>query len=150
MDLKNEKIAIGSDHAGYALKKDIIKHLEELGVPYIELGCMDGTSCDYPLVAREVCAKITDGTVKRAILICGTGIGISIAANKVKGIRAALCTDAYTAKYTRLHNDANVLCMGGRTTGVEIALAITESFLKGKFEGGRHARRVEKIMALEK
>ena len=111
MDIRKEKIAIGSDHAGYALKKEIIKHLDDLGVPYIELGCMDGTSCDYPLVAREVCAKITDGTVKQAILICGTGIGISIAANKVKGIRAALCTDAYTAKYTRLHNDANVLCM---------------------------------------
>lgn len=145
MDFKNETIAIGSDHAGFALKKDVMKHLDDIGVSYIELGCMDGSSCDYPLVAKEVCAKITDGTVKRAILICGTGIGISIAANKVKGIRAALCTDAYTAKYTRLHNDANVLCMGGRVTGSGVAEEMVDVFLETDFEGGRHQRRVDLI-----
>ena len=145
MVIRKDKIAIGSDHAGYALKKEIIKHLDDLGVTYIELGCMDGTSCDYPLVAREACAKITDGAVKQAILICGTGIGISIAANKVKGIRAALCTDAYTAKYTRLHNDANVLCMGGRVTGAGVAEEMVDVFLSTDFEGGRHQRRVDLI-----
>ena len=106
------KIAIGSDHAGYGLKCEVIKHLKEQNIDFIEMGCMDGTSCDYPVVAKEVCDKVVDGTVDRAVLICGTGIGISMAANKVKGIRAALCTDAYMAKYTRLHNDANVLCLG--------------------------------------
>lgn len=145
MDIQGEVIAIGSDHAGYELKNAVIKHLDDIGVKYINLGCLDGSSCDYPVVAREVCAKITDGTVKLAILVCGTGIGISIAANKINGIRAAVCTDAYTAKYTRLHNDANVLCLGGRVTGTGVAEEMVDIFLSTDFEGGRHERRVSLI-----
>lgn len=143
-------IAIGSDHAGYALKKDIIAWFKEKNISFEEYGCMDGESCDYPDVAAETCSAVTDGRAEKAVLICGTGIGISMAANKVKGIRAALCTDSYTAKYTRLHNDANVLCMGGRVTGSGVAEEIVETFLNTDFEGGRHQRRVDKIMDIEK
>ena len=143
-------IVIGSDHAGFELKCEIIKFLKEKNIDFIELGCMDGSRCDYPLVAKEVCEKIVDGSADKAILICGTGIGISIAANKIKGIRAALCTNEYMAKYTRLHNDANVLCMGGRVIGAGVAAEITETFLNTEFEGGRHQRRVDQITEIEK
>ena len=141
-------IAIGSDHAGYALKCEIIKHLEEKGVQYIDCGC-NGESVDYPDLAEKTCAKVVSGEADKGILICGTGVGISISANKIKGIRAALCGDWYSAKYTRLHNDANVLCMGGRVIGAGLAAEITDIFLETEFEGGRHARRVDKIMKLE-
>ena len=141
-------IAIGSDHAGYALKCEIIKHLEEKGVQYIDCGC-NGESVDYPDIAEKTCAKVVSGEADKGILICGTGVGISISANKIKGIRAALCGDWYSAKYTRLHNDANVLCMGGRVIGAGLAAEITDMFLETEFEGGRHARRVDKIMKLE-
>lgn len=141
-------IAIGSDHAGYALKCEIIKHLEEKGIEFVDCGC-DGESVDYPDIAEKTCQKITSGECDKGILICGTGVGISISANKVKGIRAALCGDWYSAKYTRLHNDANVLCMGGRVIGAGLACEITDIFLETEFEGGRHARRVDKIMKLE-
>ena len=141
-------IAIGSDHAGYGLKCEIIKHLEEKGVEFVDCGC-NGESVDYPDIAEKTCAKVTSGEAEKAILICGTGVGISISANKIKGIRAALCGDSYSAKYTRLHNDANVLCMGGRVIGAGLAAEITDIFLETEFEGGRHARRVEKIMKLE-
>ena len=139
-------IAIGSDHAGYALKCEMIKHLEEKGVEFIDCGC-NGESVDYPDIAEKTCEKVTSGEADKAILICGTGVGISISANKIKGIRAALCW--YSAKYTRLHNDANVLCMGGRVIGAGLAAEIVDVFLDTEFEGGRHARRVEKIMKLE-
>ena len=142
-------IAIGSDHAGFALKQEIIAHLREKGIEILEMGCMDGTSCDYPQVAKEVCNEITSGRAELAILVCGTGLGISIAANKCKGIRAAVCTDCYMAKYTRLHNDANVLCLGGRVIGGGLACEITDTFLATSFEGGRHQRRVDQITALE-
>ncbi|MBS6585440.1 MAG: ribose 5-phosphate isomerase B [Eubacterium sp.] len=141
-------IAIGSDHAGYALKCEMIKHLEEKGVEFIDCGC-NGESVDYPDIAEKTCEKVTSGEADKAILICGTGVGISISANKIKGIRAALCGDWYSAKYTRLHNDANVLCMGGRVIGAGLAAEIVDVFLDTEFEGGRHARRVEKIMKLE-
>lgn len=141
-------IAIGSDHAGYALKCEIIKFLEENGVEYNDCGC-NGESVDYPDIAEKTCAEVVAGRADKAILICGTGVGISISANKIKGIRAALCGDWYSAKYTRLHNDANVLCMGGRVIGAGLACEITDVFLSTEFEGGRHARRVEKIMKLE-
>ena len=141
-------IAIGSDHAGYGLKCEIIKHLAEKGVEFIDCGC-NGESVDYPDIAEATCAKVTSGEADKAILICGTGVGISISANKIKGIRAALCGDWYSAKYTRLHNDANVLCMGGRVIGAGPAAEITDIFLDTEFEGGRHARRVDKIMKLE-
>ena len=141
-------IAIGSDHAGYALKCEMIKHLEEKGVEFIDCGC-NGESVDYPDIAEKTCEKVTSGEADKAILICGTGVGISISANKIKGIRAALCGDWYSAKYTRLHNDANVLCMGGRVIGAGLAAEIVDVFLDTEFEGGRHERRVNKIMALE-
>lgn len=142
-------IAIGSDHAGYSLKKEVIAWLNENNIPFSEFGCMNGESCDYPLVAEEVCSRIKNGEAELGILICGTGIGISMAANKVKGIRAALCTDSYMAKYTRLHNDANVLCMGGRVIGAGVAAEIVETFLNTSFEGGRHQRRVDQITSIE-
>ncbi|MGN0675578.1 MAG: ribose 5-phosphate isomerase B [Oscillospiraceae bacterium] len=143
-------IAIGSDHGGYLLKGEVIAWLKENNIPYLEFGCTDGTSCDYPLVAQEVCDRVVNGSVDCAILICGTGIGISIAANKINGIRAALCTDTYMAKYTRLHNNANVLCMGGRVIGPGAAIEIVDTFLHTGFEGGRHQRRVDQIADLEK
>lgn len=142
-------IAIGSDHAGYSLKKEVIAWLNENNMPFVEFGCMNGESCDYPLVAEEVCSRIVNGEAEFGILICGTGIGISMAANKVKDIRAALCTDSYMAKYTRLHNDANVLCMGGRVIGAGVAAEIVETFLNTNFEGGRHQRRVDQITDIE-
>ena len=141
-------LAIGSDHAGYSLKCEVIKFLDELGENYIDCGC-DGERSDYPDIAEKVCGKITSGECEKGILICGTGIGISMSANKIKGIRAALCQDYYTANYTRLHNDANVLCMGGRVIGAGTAEEIVRVFLSTEFEGGRHATRVEKIMKLE-
>lgn len=142
-------IAVGSDHAGFALKQEIVRHLKEKGEEVKEMGCMDGSSCDYPMVAKEVCAEVTEGRAELAILVCGTGLGISIAANKCKGIRAAVCTDCYMAKYTRLHNDANVLCMGGRVIGAGLACEITDVFLSTDFEGGRHQRRVDQITSIE-
>lgn len=141
-------IAIGSDHAGYALKCEVIKHLEETGMQFTDCGC-SGESVDYPDIAEKTCTEVTSGRADKAILICGTGVGISMSANKIKGIRAALCGDWYSAKYTRLHNDANVLCMGGRVIGAGLACEIVDIFLGTEFEGGRHARRVEKIMKLE-
>lgn len=143
-------IAIGSDHAGYALKKDITAWLNEKNIPYMDFGCMDGERYDYPKAAAEVCDKIVSGSADKGILICGTGIGISMAANKINGIRAALCTDTYMAKYTRLHNDANVLCMGGRVIGAGVAEEIVETFLNTSFEGGRHQDRIDMISELEK
>ncbi|MBQ8786907.1 MAG: ribose 5-phosphate isomerase B [Oscillospiraceae bacterium] len=142
-------IAIGSDHGGYELKGEVIAWLKENNYEYMEFGCMDGNSIDYPNVAEEVCAKVLDGTAEYAILICGTGIGISMAANKINGIRAALCTDTYMAKYTRLHNNANALCMGGRVLGAGAALEIVDTFLHTGFEGGRHQRRIDILTDIE-
>lgn len=143
-------IAIGSDHAGYDLKVQVMAHLDEKGVKYHDFGCYDGEPIDYPVVARDACEKVVKGEFEFAILICGTGIGISMAANKVSGIRAAVCSDYFTAKYTRLHNDANVLCMGGRVIGAGVASEIVDVFLNTEFEGGRHQRRVSLIMDIEK
>ena len=142
-------IAIGSDHGGYELKGEVIAWLKENNYEYMEFGCMDGNSIDYPNVAEEVCAKVLDGTAEYAILICGTGIGISMAANKINGVRAALCTDTYMAKYTRLHNNANALCMGGRVLGAGAALEIVDTFLHTGFEGGRHQRRIDILTDIE-
>lgn len=143
-------IAIGSDHGGFSLKQEIINYFKEQNIDYLDMGCMDGTSIDYPLVAKEVCDTVLSKKADYGILICGTGIGISISANKIKGIRAALCTDTYMAKYTRLHNNANVLCMGGRVIGPGAACEIVDAFLNNSFEGGRHQRRIDQITELEK
>ena len=142
-------IAIGSDHGGYELKNHIIKHLEEKGIELNDVGCFSEDSVDYPDIAEKVCAEINEGRAERGILICGTGIGISIAANKIKGIRAALCSDVYSAKMCRQHNNANVVCLGGRVTGRELAFMIVDTYLNEQFEGGRHQKRIDKIHALE-
>ncbi len=141
-------IAIGCDHGGYELKTALIKHLQERNIGFVDLGC-DGETVDYPDIAVKVCEKVTGGECDKGILVCGTGIGMSMAANKVKGIRAAVCGDCYSARFTRLHNNANVLCMGARVIGAGLAAQITDEFLDTDFEGGRHERRVEKIMKLE-
>lgn len=142
-------IAIGSDHGGYALKQEIMAYLDGEHIAYQDFGCYSEASCDYPDVAKEVCAAVNSKVCEKGILICGTGIGISMAANKIRGIRAALCSDYYAAKYTRLHNDANVICLGGRTIGPGSACELVKVFLETPFEGGRHQRRVDKVMALE-
>jgi ribose 5-phosphate isomerase B len=144
-------IHIGSDHAGFHLKKEIIKFLESQGLDIKEYGCMDAESLDYPLAAEETCtALMADETGDAcAILVCGTGIGISMAANKIKGVRAAVVTDSFTARMAKLHNDANVICLGERVTGAGVALSAVSKFLETEFEGGRHARRVSQIMDLE-
>ncbi len=143
-------VAIGSDHGGFELKEAVKDYLKKESVDFIDMGCFDKNSVDYPDIAKVTCDKILCGECDKGILICGTGIGISIAANKIDGIRAALCHSEYDAKMTRAHNNSNVLCMGGRTTGPEIAFAMVKNFLEGEFEGGRHQNRVDKIMALEK
>ena len=142
-------IAIGSDHGGFQLKKELIAHLEEQGIAYKDFGCYDEKSVDYPDIALAVGKAINDGECEKGVLVCGTGIGISMAANKIKGIRAALYHDYFSAKYTRLHNDANVICFGGRVIGPGLACELLDIFLVTEFEGGRHARRVEKVMEIE-
>ena len=139
-------IALGSDQAGYELKQEIKKHLEERGLSYKDYGSYDPEPVDYPVYGKKVGRAGADGECDRGILICGTGIGISIAANKVKGIRATLCTDCFCAEATRLHNDANILAMGGRVVGPGLALKIVDTFLDTPFSGDeRHIRRIEMI-----
>ncbi|MCC8091287.1 MAG: ribose 5-phosphate isomerase B [Oscillospiraceae bacterium] len=142
-------IAIGSDHGGFALKQTVMQHLSALGLEYKDYGTYTEESCDYPIYAEAVARAVTSGVAEKGILICGTGIGVSIAANKVQGIRAALCGDCYSAEYTRRHNDANVLALGARVTGAGLAEKIVDTFLQTGFEGGRHARRVALISDLE-
>ena len=143
------KIMIGSDHGGFELKQEIIAHLIERGDEPVDVGCYEPVSCDYPDIAKAGCALIQNGECERGILICGTGVGISLAANKCRGIRAACCSDTYTARFTRMHNDANVICFGGRVVAGGLACDIVDAYLDCEFEGGRHQRRVDKIMALE-
>ncbi len=141
-------IAIGCDHGGFELKCAVMNHLLNKKIEYVDCGC-EGERCDYPDIAEAVCKKVTSGECELAILVCGTGIGMSIAANKIKGIRAAVCSDWYSAKYTRLHNNANVLCLGGRVLGAGLALELVDVFLETEFEGGRHSDRIDKISKLE-
>lgn len=143
------KVAIASDHGGYQHKEAIKNHLDELGIEYKDFGTHSPDSVDYPDYARPVSEAVTSGEYDRGILICGTGIGMSIAANKVKGIRCALVHDVFTAQVTRQHNDSNVLAMGQRVIGEGLALLIVETWLKGEFEGGRHQARIDKIKMLE-
>ena len=142
-------IGIGNDHGGYELKMHIKKLLESKGIEVKDFGVHTTESVDYPDIAIPVCESVVSGECECAILVCGTGIGMSIAANKIKGIRAAHVTDSFSARMTKMHNNANVICLGGRITGPEIASDIIEAYLNAKFEGGRHAKRVEKVMALE-
>lgn len=136
-------IVIGSDHAGYALKEKLKAHLTETGVPFVDVGTDSTASCHYPVFAKKVCEKIQRGECEKGILVCGTGIGMSMAANKQKGIRAAVCGDCFSAKYTRLHNNANVLCLGARVVGEGLAEEITDLFLQTGFEGGKHQIRLD-------
>jgi len=139
-------IGIGSDHGGYALKQEIISYLDQEGLAYHDYGTYDGKSCDYPDYGHLVAHAVADGTCDRGILICGTGIGISISANKVPGIRAALCGDCFSAEMARLHNDANIVALGARTLGPGLALKIVDIFLHTEFSGEeRHLRRIRKI-----
>ena len=139
-------IAIGSDHGGYALKKALMAHLDKRGLEYKDFGTYSEASCDYPVYAKAVAQAVADGECERGILICGTGIGVSITANKVPGIRAALCGDCFSAEVTREHNDANVLCMGARVVGEGLALKIADIFLDTPFSNDeRHIRRISQI-----
>ncbi len=142
-------IAIGSDHGGYLLKEEIKKHLEEKGYEVKDFGTDSTASCDYPVYAEKVCRAIQSGECEKGILVCGTGIGMSMCANKCKGIRAAVCGDHFSAEFTRKHNNANVLCLGARVIGAGVAMQLVDIFLTTEYEGGRHEKRVEMMMQLE-
>lgn len=145
----DKPIAIGCDHAGVEFKNTLIAYLKENGETVIDCGCYDNNSVDYPDIAESVCQKINDNECFAGVLICGTGIGISMSANKIKGIRAALCHDYFSAKNTRLHNDANVICFGARVIGTGLATELLDVFLSTEFEGGRHSIRIDKLMDLQ-
>ncbi|MDP4117752.1 MAG: ribose 5-phosphate isomerase B [Bacillota bacterium] len=145
----NKIVAIGCDHGGYELKIKMVKMLTDMNYDVVDCGCYDTGSVDYPDIAKTLCKKITEGECEQGILICGTGIGMSIAANKVCGIRCAHCTDTYSATMAKEHNNANVIALGARITGDELAFCIVKSYLSASFAGGRHENRVSKITALE-
>lgn len=139
-------IALGNDHGGYGLKQEVIKYLEAQGLEYKDYGCYSEESCDYPVYAKAVAGAVAAGECERGILICGTGIGMSIAANKVPGIRAAVCHDCFSAQATREHNDANILAMGARVIGSGLAVKIVDIFLNTAFSGDeRHIRRIQML-----
>ena len=142
-------IALGCDHGGFQLKQAVMKHLDELGLEYKDYGTYNEESCDYPVYGEAVANAIVKGECDRGIIICGTGIGISIAANKVDGIRAALCSDCFSAQMCREHNNAQILAMGARVLGQGLALKIVDTFLTTEFAGGRHERRVNRLMEIE-
>ena len=139
-----EKVIIGSDHGGFHLKNALIGHLKTSGYEVEDAGCYSEEACDYPVIAKAVANKVLKACC-RGILICGTGIGMSIAANRYKGIRASHCTDTFSARMTRMHNDSNILCLGERITGQGLALDIVDVWLNTKFEGGRHKNRIDLI-----
>lgn len=142
-------VVVGSDHGGFALKEVLSAYLKEKGLEVIDVGCYDTASVDYPDIAEKACREVTEGRCDWGILVCGTGIGISIAANKVKGIRCALVSEAYSAEMTKRHNNANMIALGGRVTGPDLAKNIVDAYINAEFEGGRHEMRVNKISALE-
>ena len=143
------KLAIGCDHGGIDLKLEIVKHLEERGIEIVDFGIKEYQSVNYPEIALPLAKAVAAGECERGILVCGTGIGMSMAANKVKGIRAAVCSDHFSAKFTRLHNDANILCLGGRVIGPGVANEMVDLFIDTEYEGGRHATRVQMIADIE-
>ena len=142
-------IALGSDHAGYRLKNEIIDHLNAKRIAYKDYGTHNGERCDSADIARDPLRAVQSGEAKQAILICGTGIGMSIIANKHKGIRAAVCTNVFAARHTRLHNNANTMCLGARVTGTGLALELVDVFLGTGFLGGRYQQRLDKLQAIE-
>lgn len=143
------KIALGCDHGGLEHKNAIGEFLKEAGHEVVDFGIYEQVSVDYPDIAKKVCESIIKGETERGILVCGTGIGMSIAANKYKGIRAAACSEHFSAKYTRLHNNSNILCLGGRVVGVGTAIELADLFVNTEFEGGRHQNRIDKIAEIE-
>lgn len=145
----NKPIALAADHGGYELKEAVKQHLTERGLEFVDFGTNSTASVDYPDMAVPACDAVVSGQCGLALLFCGTGVGISMAANKIKGIRACCCSDAFSAEYTRRHNDANALCMGGRVVGPGLACTLVDVFLDTEFEGGRHQKRIDKVMALE-
>lgn len=147
--MEKKKIVLASDHAGFYLKNALVKLFTEAGYSVIDDGADSEASCDYPVYAEKLCRTLLDGKADLGILCCGTGIGMSMAANKVKGIRAACCSDIFSAKFTRLHNDANVLCLGARVVGEGLAWELAETFVNTPFEGGKHARRIGLIKEIE-
>jgi len=144
------KIALGSDHGGFGLKKEIIEYLEKKNIEVTDFGTHTEESCDYPDYALKVAEQVAEGNFEFGIIVCGTGIGVSIVANKVPGIRAALCGDTFSAHATRQHNNANILTLGARVVGAGLALDIVEVFITAKFEGDRHQKRIDKITEIEK
>ena len=142
-------IALGNDHAGLELKNHVKAHLDERGIEYKDFGTYTPDSCDYAVFAEKAARAVADGECELGLLFCGTGVGISMAANKVKGIRAACCSDKFSAEMTRLHNNANILCLGGRVIGIGTALELVDLFVDTPFEGGRHQKRIDKITAIE-
>jgi ribose 5-phosphate isomerase B len=146
----NVKIAIGNDHAGYELKSAIRKHLEQKGVEVVDFGTNDKKRTDYPIYAKRACYAVINGQCDRGILICGTGVGMSLTANKIPGIRAVVCSEPCSAVLSRQHNNTNVLCFGARVVGIELAKMIVDLWLKAEFEGGRHQKRIDMITELEK
>jgi ribose 5-phosphate isomerase B len=143
------KIAIGSDHGGFLLKDEIVKYLKEKNIDFVDFGCFTKEPVDYPDIGQAVGEAVAAGGYDKGIICCGTGIGISISANKVPGVRAALCGDCFSAKASREHNDANVLALGERVLGAGLAKMIVDIWLSSEFQGGRHGRRVEKIAKIE-
>lgn len=139
------KIALGSDHGGFEMKEQVAVFVKELGHEVEDVGCFSKDSVDYPDLAEKVCGLVGKGICEQGILICGTGIGMSIAANRHRNIRAALCHEAYTARMSREHNNANVLCFGGRVLGIEVALDVVRTWVEATFAGGRHQRRLEML-----
>lgn len=144
------KIAIGCDHAGLSMKNDIVPVLEELNIEWEDLGTKNKESCDYPDFGEKVSESVSNGSVDRGILVCGSGIGMSIVANKFPGVRAALCSEDYSAKMSRLHNDTNILVLPGRIIDADTAKNIVKVWFETEFEGGRHQRRLDKISSIEK
>ena len=142
-------IAIGNDHAGFELKDAVISVLKEFNIEYKDFGCYSTDKAEYPVYAQKVADSVAQGECERGILICGTGIGISIAANKVKGIRAAACSDPFSAKMSKIHNNSNILAIGARVVGSELAKMIVREWLSVEFEGGRHQERIDQITAIE-
>ena len=142
-------IALAADHGGFELKEAVRAHLDEQGVAYKDFGSFDGASCDYPDMAEPACRAVVAGECDKALLFCGTGVGISISANKIHGIRACCCSDTFSARMTRAHNDANILTFGERVVGQGLAMELVDAFLTTEFEGGRHQRRVDLITKLE-
>lgn len=143
------KLAIGNDHSAVEMKKEIKAHLEAKGIEVVDVGVHTTDSCNYPVMGYKVARLVADGEVDGGVLICGTGVGISLAANKVKGVRACVCSEPYTAKLSKMHNNSNIIAFGARVVGSEMAKMITDTWLETEYEGGRHQRRVDMLDAIE-